>query len=283
MAGASFERIRQIAHDFQHSWYFRLWAVVWLVCALTVFSGLIILSKYAEKNNKYQDVEQWVENMSSINFPHVHFHLDPRGNEVFVSSVCTDSNGNNIPQVACDFHHGGSPAQNICVAFVSENVVASQHPNYPNQGGMFFCTLQTAGVGYNGNMMNFGVEGPRVFEWNGAAYQGLTFFPNDMTWMMLKKTYFQRERHGDIVEIWDSQVMYHSSLHQNWNFYNVSVVMGDFFVDHLTQRDEFTGWMTVGSIGGVAFFMTVLHTIVMIIIGCLFTNNSTFLNGKEGN
>jgi len=45
--------------------------------------------------------------------------------------------------------------------------------------------------------------------------------------------------------------------------------------------DIYNGWMTVGDIGGIAFFGVILHTIVMIIVGLFLANSSTFLGGEQ--
>lgn len=49
---------------------------------------------------------------------------------------------------------------------------------------------------------------------------------------------------------------------------------------HIVEYDSYNGWMALGDIGGFAFFMMILHTMVMMCIGVCFNNDSQFLGGR---
>jgi len=278
MVGNTIEKIKQIGHDVAHSWYFRFWAFSWLVLSLVVFSALIILSKSSEQAAQQKDVVFWVENTTSIQFPKFHFRLDHRGNETFINYQCT-AGPNNVPlnPVPCMGWKGFEPPMNICLAFDSDSVIA--YNDWTREDQRINCQLHTQGVGPDGNMMAaFELEGEFVFSSGGNAYASVWMAPNDMAWILLENALLQVGKTSNQVQLWNRDLIYHSTVSQN-NLYNVTVIMGSFFVEHYDPKDTYNGWMTLGDIGGVGFFMAVLHTIFMIMIGFFFSNTSTFLSG----
>lgn len=66
----------------------------------------------------------------------------------------------------------------------------------------------------------------------------------------------------------------------HYNFHMV-IGIGSFNVMHARDVDEFNGWKGVGDIGGLVFFLYILHTILMIIIGFFVNNDSKFLNREN--
>jgi len=279
MVGVTIEKVKQIAHDIVHSWYFRFWAFSWLVFSLVVFSALIILSKSAEQAEQQKDVVIWVENVTSIQFPKFHFRFDHHGNETFASFVCNAPNGVPLTPGPCTFWKGFQPPMNSCLSFNSDSVTAFNDWTLGDQ--RITCEIYSQGMGTDGNMMMaFELEGDNVFAAGGNQYASIWMAPNDMEWVLLEKSLLQAGKTSNQIELWERTLLYHSTIHET-NFYNISVIMGSFYVTHFDPKDVYNGWMTIGDIGGVGFFMVILHTIFMIIIGLFFSNNSTFLNGSE--
>jgi len=276
MAGTTIEQAKQIIHDIRHSWYFRFWAVFWLVGVLVTFSALIILSRIAHHRQEFPSIQTWIENASSIQFPDFHFHL--HGNEIFTSFSC--SYGNSVLQAqACDFNHGGyTPAQNQCIAISGSSVVAyNQWVDW--MSNRVLCAIQTSGSGPQHNLiMSFNLEGQYVAGMTGGAFQSTYLGPNNNVWIMLEKGIYQENHNQPEIQLWQKSLLYHSTVSQA-GFYNVSVIMGSFLVNHWAPVDQFTGWMDLGSIGGVGFFMVLLQTGAMVIFGIVLANTSTFLTG----
>jgi hypothetical protein len=277
MAGSTIERVKQIIHDLTHSWYFRAWSLAWLVLALVVFSAMIILSKESNQAQKEQDLAVWVENASSINFPGFHFRTHHQGNETFVYYSCVFGASELTPQLCQPDWRGNQPPMNICIAFNSNSFKAVNDMQFNES--RIYCEIVTEGAGPQGNlMMAFELEGTNVFAWGAGAYASTWFQPNDMTWIMLQKNVLQKTKENPSIQLWERDLLYHST-----NFlphlYNVTVIMGSFYVRHFDPRDSYNGWMTIGDIGGVGFFMACIHTLIMIIIGLFMANSSTFLNG----
>jgi len=277
------EKIKAIAHDLAHSWYFRVWAVIWLIMALVVFSGLIILSQNAQGAQSQESIQMWIDNASSINYPRFHLRLDPMGQETFVTTpVCFYGSSATAPlsTYACAQWHGQNLPMSVCVAYGSETIKVSNSMGNYNMS-MITCTVNTRGVGVNNNtMMALGLEGNNTGTWGGMAFHSTYIAPNNMAWVFLEKNTFQMNKHSTVYDLWEKDLVYHSTQSMP-NFYNVSVIIGSFFVRHFEPMDIYNGWMTVGDIGGLGFFGVILHTIVMIIVGLFLSNSSTFLNAEE--
>jgi len=283
MAGETLARIKSIGHDLAHSWYFRVWALIWLIMALVVFSGLIILSQNSEVAHSQESIQMWMSNDSTVTYPRFHLRLDPMGNEKFiVTPSCFYGLGSMAPlsTYTCAQWHGQNLPMSVCVAFGSETIkVTNMGGNY--NMSMITCQVQTTGVGVNNNtMISLGLEGNNTLSWGGMAFHNTYIAPNNMVWVYLEKNTFQMNKHATVYDMWQKNLVYHSTEWQQ-GFYNISVIIGSFFVRHFEPMDIYNGWMTVGDIGGIAFFGVILHTIVMIIVGLFLSNSSSFLNGEE--
>jgi len=280
MAGYTITRIQQIVDDLKTSWYFRVYSLAWLILALVVFSSMIILSRQSEKAHQENDIVMWVKNESQIQFPRFHLRLDHRSNEVFAyNPTCVF--GSQVLDVAeCQSFMGFQPPMNQCVAFNSDSFTALN--DWTRGDNRIYCEAESQGVGPNGNqMMAFEFEGQNHFHAGGGAFQSTWFAPNDMTWILLGKNVLKESKNKDSITLWDTNLVYHST-NVAPNFYNVTVIMQNFYVRYFEPRDAYNGWMAVGNIGGVGFFMAVLHTLTMIIVGLVLANSSTFLsNGND--
>lgn len=277
MAGYTIEKAKQIAQDLSSSWYFRFWALFWLISALVSFSALIILSEQAKTAQNQEDIQTWFENASSINFPRFHFRMDHHSNEVFSNMQCTFQ-GAILQNQPCSNWFNFTPPQNQCQAIWADGL--SSPNDWAKQDNRIFCSILTFGAGTDGNLeMAFELEGRGVFSMTGEAFSSVWFAPNNNAWIMLEKSILTDKRHTGI-QLWQNTLLYHSTLFQP-NFYNVTVIMGSHFVRHFEPKDNYNGWMTVADIGGVGFFMVVIHGLAMIIFGLFFTNNSSFLGAQQ--
>jgi len=244
--------------------------------ALVVFSALIILSKQSNEAEREKDIQLWVENTTAITFPRFHVRLDHRSPAVFINNNCYSSGVPLVPQ-ACQSWDGFQPPMNQCIAFNSDEIVGVN--DMSRDDSRISCTVTTTNGTYQGNMMMvFELEGQNVFSWGGNAYAGLWFGPNNNAWIMLEKNLLQATKHHEVFELWSRTLLYHSTA-SSTGYYNFTVIMGSYFVRHFEPKDTYNGWMTVGNIGGVGFFMVIIHTLAMIILGLFLSNTSTFLSG----
>jgi len=113
--------------------------------------------------------------------------------------------------------------------------------------------------------------------WGPNMAASMWIAPNNNSWILLSKDNLKGPN-GQIGEKWERYLLYHSTI-SNPGSYQIWVIMDSFDVDTVTNHDNpYTGWMALGDIGGVAFFLLILHTIVMTVAGVFFTNSSSFLN-----
>jgi len=112
----------------------------------------------------------------------------------------------------------------------------------------------------------------------GLAYTWIR--ANLNAWVVLTKSIIQPKGQNEFI-VWGRQLLYHSSVFttDNWT---IDIKMDHFHVAHYEENDYYTGWMAFGDIGGVAFFLVILHTIVMAVVGLCMDNNSKFLHAGEG-
>jgi len=281
MAGETIEKAKQIVHDIGNSWYFRVWALFWVVSAVIMFASLIVLSREATQAQREQDIAVWFQNASSIQYPRFHFRLDHRGNETFQVDQCSCFFGTNQLSLAtCQSHGGFQPAQNQCIAWNSDSFTALNDNSIMDEDSRIYCEILTSGSGMHGNeMMTFELEGEHTFG-IGALLSSVFLAPCDNTWIMLQKSVLQSSSSSQQIELWETDLLYHSTLNQT-DFYNVTVIMGSYWVRNFNPRDSYNGWMTIGDIGGVGYFMVIIHTLVMIVVGLFLSNTSTFLGGGE--
>jgi len=196
------EKIKSIGHDLAHSWYFRVWALIWIILALTVFSGMIILSQNAENAQKQESIQMWIENATEIYFPRFHLRLDPMGNETFRSTPSCVYGNNQLTPTNCAPWHGQNLGMNLCVAYIAENIkIANQFGNFGNN--IINCQANTIGAGPDGNMvLAYGLEGNNTATWGGMAFHSTYITPNNMAWVFLEKNVFQMNRHSTQISLW---------------------------------------------------------------------------------
>jgi len=275
MAGDTIVRIQQIISDLRQSWYFRVWAFAWLVLALVTFSALIILSKDSSRAQNEEDIAFWVENATQITFPRFHLRMDHRGNEKFLTPPYCTYGANNLVGSPCQSFMGFQPPLNQCVAFNSNDYVALN--DWTRGDSRIYCEATTTGSGYNGNlMMAFEFEGQNTFSFGAGAFMSTWFAPNDMTRIQLQKNVLQKTRNEPTVDLWATNLIYESTNFQP-NLYNLTLIMQSFYVNYFQPRNNYNGWMAVGNIGGVGYFMVCVHVLFTIIIGFFLANTSNFL------
>jgi len=275
----TFFKIRQIIHDFRHSWYFRFWGILWVICAIVVFAILIVLGQTANQTFQQKDVRIWGENVSSIEFPSFHFRIGgDNPNDTFTDLHC-EQNGISLTQRICAGYTGISSLK-TCIAVDSEDYYAVQ--NNSNFGEYFTnsirCNISTAG-NVGDLLIAFEIENNNTVLVGPNSYAGIWIAPNARSWVeLIKSTY--TDSTGQIMNQWYRDLIYHSTVAVIGQ-YNVSVDVGRFWVTHVEQSDIYSGFMSMGDVGGFGFFMLVIHALLMIIIGICFANTSEFLGGKS--
>jgi len=102
-------------------------------------------------------------------------------------------------------------------------------------------------------------------------------------WVLLRKAVYNTDQltgHDSTgVDFWHRDLVYHSTA-TTLGHYSITTMISSFRVEHFEVADTYNGWMAVGDIGGFVFWMVVLHTFAMIMVGLAFPNDSGFLQNK---
>jgi len=273
--GETWQKIQQIANDIRVSRYFDIWLAFWAVCAIVGFACLIILAQQAQTDLTEKDVRVWIENATTINFPQFHIRFGGGENETIVSQMCWHM-GSQMQIMSC-VQEGVVQPGDTCFSVNSSYTVADQTIDGSERIQCFIESWITPGD----TLMAFEFEGANVAAFGGNSYASIWFAPNSNAWIMLEKALYNQFDGPQLTE-WRRSLLYHSTVSQ-LGHYNVTIIIGSFAVQHWDQVDSYTGWMSAGDIGGFAFFLVILHSIAMLVVGVFLNNNATFLGGKDDN
>jgi len=273
--GESETKLRALIHDLKHSWYFRAWALLWIVCAVVVFAAFIILSKQSAQTFKEKDVQFWVENASTIYYPRFHFRTF--GNETITNLNCM---WNSVVLAPKECPNTFFPTNmSYCQSIYADSVYSQNNMSLNYTVNRIYCNMTTNGYSMqNNSMIMWEIETEDTTpQFN--PFNPLWISPNPFAWVMLEKSVFTSAS-GVVTPYWSKDLLLHSTLSTPGQ-YNTVIIIGTFKVWHTDQTDLYNGMMSTGQVGGFAFFTVILHSIVMLIVGMCMENNSSFLKGKE--
>jgi len=267
------QSVGKIVHDVTHSWYFRIWGSLWVVCAIVVFAALIVLANQSNTAANEEDLRFWIESATQISYPNFHFRAN--GNETFVNINCYMMNGPSIQIGACESWRNAP--LNKCFSINGETIAASYDPNVHNNQidtQRIYCNMNTTGNSSGNTLIAWEIEGNET-QIGPNSYASIWIAPNNMAWVMIEKSVIGTSTGNEIA--WRRTLLYHSTVSVP-GVYNTATIIGSFLVSHYVPNDSYNGWMSIGQIGGFAFFLVILHSIVMILMGIFMTNDSKLLN-----
>lgn len=271
--------VKDIASDLQSSWYFRVWALLWFVCALVAFSALIIFGEQQTNSQKDKDWKVWIEEPKKIEFPLFHIRIDTREKQRIASKTCTHGNTPLLTK-NCEPVYGMILNQDECFAVDTSNIFALNDHEVDWTESHIRCNVTTTGFSDNdNNLLAWELEGSHVYPYGPNSYSSVWIAPNNRAWVLLKKAV--ADAHGKKATLWERTLVYHSSL-STPGFYHITTIVSSFRVDHFEERVLYTGWMSAADIGGFAFFLLIIHTIAMLIVGFVLDYDGKFLNLSKG-
>jgi len=285
--GQLFENLRHVLDDFKTSWYFRVWAALWFVCALVAFIGMIELAVRSDEAGKERDWNFWVENATSIEFPPFRFRFDRRESttESFVGNPTCSHNGKPVVTGVCTGEKDTTKCFTVAAnGIVIENIIRTSEAEesvicYFNSTGFNNTINQLVGWELDFPHPNLGSK------YHNTLWLGPRNSPG--VWVLLRKGFLQPQgsMNSDLagpkgIPIWEKSQIYHSTAITP-GYYVVRTMISSFRINHYEQTNSYNGWMAVGGIGGFAFWMVILHTIVMAVVGFILPNESRFLNGDH--
>jgi len=262
-------QIREIIKDLRASWYFRVWAALWVFCAVFSFAVLILDGKHATANKEHPPLEIRIENASEIRFPKFHFLAY---DNVKIESLSCLRNSVRVNITSCDPKYGPF---DICRQVEGESFIAYNNKSLPEGNVMIFCELDTVG---NQSMIAFDIVGSGSFGPN--SFTSIWLHPTMDAMILLEKREIIMDEGAPKHTQWSRDLVYRSDMFTN-GVYRMNIVIGSFKIEHIKPKVIYNGWMAVGDVGGFAFFLLILHTAVMLVVGVFFENHSHFLKGSR--
>jgi len=265
--GETKNRIDQIVDDFKGSWYFRFWALIWLICFIMFWVTLGVFGAKSTLAKEEPAWRIWIENdtKEGLEYPSFYFRVQYHDQgEQFLSTACS-LNGTFLTRMPCP----ALPDTSKCVAYKTSAGRITHH----NRG--IRCNLITNANKTVDRLILFGIETGHNDTRFGDKWD-LFVGPNAAAHIMLQRDAVKHEN-GKGIDFWSKRLVYHSSIFTD-NNYTVDIEFQSFDTMHYQQYDYYNGWMAVSDVGGFAFFMSILLAIVMLIVGCIFENDSRFLN-----
>jgi len=263
-----------IVEDLKASWYFRIWAVLWLVCAIVSFVSLIIISEASRIEGEEGSLRIWFERTPNVAFPD--FQIFAPHDMKILTSQCAFM-GKTVAQKGCvgwvvDTQHS-------CVAFTGSSVSAFWDPK-EFSSMRIDCNITTDLTQWNRTEdMLVGWDLVNTHPAGDNSLGPLWIAPNNLAWVLLTKKELQTKDFSGVM--WDRVLSYQESQGTPGK-YRIQSVMDKLFVEHYEYGTHDNGWRALGTIGGFAFFTYILHTIVMAVVGLCLDNDSHFLNPVGG-
>jgi len=175
----------------QHSWYFRIWILLWIVCAIVGFICFIILSVYSASETEHKELSFWTEKAITLNFPRFHFRTI--GNEKILGVVCAHNN-NYLNTSECAPWNGVVPPISNCVAANGESFFATNSPtSNPELDPRIICLLFTNGTNDNNTLLAWETEGANVINFGGNSAASMWIAPNNDAWIQLNKFLYHQK------------------------------------------------------------------------------------------
>jgi len=278
----AFQAIKDIAEDLKNSWYFRIWSLLWVVCAIVSFVALIILSRASNAAQDKPSFRMWTEMKSSINYPNLYVFLsygEYEAENIKNINCVFGPNNVTVDVTGCD---GGNQYTGECQMIVANTTTSvyppSTNPSYYQEPEGIWCEIYTdynttAGKGPYNTMIGIVADDTAAF----PTYMN----PGAVSWMTMEQEVVTDKQFngGKPVSFFRLQSTIISNQAPDGARMAFFVGFATFSVTHFETIDFFNGWMGVGAIGGFGFFLYILHAAIMGIIGLFITNNSVFLLG----
>jgi len=250
-------------------WYFRAWMVLAIVCGIVGFTALIEISTESSSAAREKDWALWIENVSTLSFPD--FEVQTANTQNAIKNVrCFHDSTTAISTTSCT-----GLAQSVCLKVLASSQTASSQSTIGTGSTKINCVISTANNDTNTINSIVAVN----FASSGLEGDDITIKPTYNAWILLNPVIITNAE-GKQVSTFRKQLVYHSSKYMPGS-YVISIVINSFHVMHLEQSDSYNGWQAVADIGGFAYFLLIIHTILMMIVGIFLQNNSSWLLGRD--
>jgi len=268
-----------IVEDLKTSWYFRIWAILWIICAIFSFVGLIVLSHSSDEAQLKPGWRIWVEHRESAYYPDFEITLFANENLTDSITTCNCFYGKEATPVGTAPCKTGQPITQ-CV-----QVQSSSFQSYKSDETVGFPFFTTDSIHcYIINEAQNVTADDRILAVAVGNIQNKPtpnfVAPGTRTEIRFLERQIQYRKMP--VEVnYETQTGVVSNINNNPSSSIIFFKFAHLHVDHFQETDVFNGWMGVGVIGGFCFFLYLLHAIIMALIGICVPNTSKFLGGSR--
>lgn len=265
------KKLGYLVEDLKTSWYFRIWVGLWLICFIT---WLVALGVFAHRASEATQQKSWRiflkdESKNGIQWPQFMFELswtEINNSIAFVPGTVKcyfNDNGQPLITLQCT---NGKPFDS-CFMVNTQKLIAK--PTGFLGVSHIQCSWNSTGWKKRDNNL---VKWKTTQDDSNSAY----IKPNGEAWVLINKMEFKLPGSKSFTPFWTSQTQYQSTIGFP-NSYNVAVVINRYYVNYIEQYEFYNGLMSASDLGGFAFFLSLLVTVVMIIVGFVLDNDSHFL------
>jgi len=217
--GAFIQNAKLIIDDLKSSWYFRLWAFLWLFCAVTVFACLIILGQRTTED-LHRDVHVYIENATSLTFPRFAIRMEQwerdEGQKI-TSKVCTHQ-GTLIHVQPCFVGDIGVSMDKCFVVPGDSITINNVYGELFHGDSHIRCSIYTTGSDYNNSLIIWSDQAPSMF--GDVESHDLYVGPSGHVMVVLDQEMIDTHDHGEFA-LWNKRLEYTSDV-SSVGEYNIS-------------------------------------------------------------
>lgn len=281
--------IALIIDDLKHSWYFRIWMLLWIGAAIAGFGALIFFGNYATNMQHEQTIRDYTVEKSTQTFPDFEFRLHWNQTSDYIISGATCK----IGLISTRFQWS-----NVFMTLATEPCAANQqfgpgechlikgsNIKVTNTSQGIYCNVTLAAKPgkpeLNDTTRQLGLSIPKE-RWH-EGYVSWVTGGHELVATNLKKHIFNTKG-GEIIFDKTTNVYTHwrdnfQGPNQNQFFWFIR--FSDLNELHtISDEDTYPRMFSAADIGGFGFLVYCPHKIIMFFVGLIFTNNSAFLNGS---
>jgi len=278
--------IALIIDDLKHSWYFRIWFLLWIGAAIAGFGALIFFGNYATNMNHEQTIRDYTIEKHSQTFPDFEFRL--HWNQVSNYTISEAKCKAGILSNSFSFN-------NFKVTLKTEPCAADQKfgPGecWLIRAGSVTVTNTTQGI-YCAVFLQAKPGTPALTDESrqlGLSFPGERWHEGYVSWATgghelvvshLKKHVFNtnggRVIYDKTLSVYPSREVPPPTQDEFFWFLRFSDLND---LHTIADEDTYPRMFSAADIGGFGFLVYCLHAIIMFFVGLVFANNSAFLGG----
>jgi len=255
-----------VLDDLKSSIYARIWTLLWIIAIIFIIIAIVNYGSLNSVNERESSFRMWIEDkaQSGISFPQM--------------KVSTQESTVHFDFFGCSFYNQAIKINDCDPKIKDCKILIFDSFNAMKGQDNITCIIV---LKYdNVNKSNSAIKWEIIQPSTNDNHPTLTAFvnPDDDAAILLKKeVYFMTKSTTTWID-WNPRTVYFNNI-QEPNALVVSIIMYSFYVTNFERYDFYTSWMSFADIGGVMFIIYAIHTVIMILVGCVIKNDSHTLGG----